>query len=711
MTPATIRSLCLKNQGYECEEINDKLYLHFQGFKEIGGLEKYTGLKCLYLESNGLTEVKNLNHLTELRCLYLQQNLIRSVVPPSFEGLSCLVTLDISSNLLEDLSGIACLESLQTLNASKNRFSSSTAVEELTSCTKLVSVDLRGNFIEDGEALIDILSQLSAIAAVYLQGNPCVRSMKHYRKVIVSHFDRLTYLDERPVDEKERILAKAWSTGGKNAEDIAREQWKSMEVEQTKSHVASWKAFRERANAEREQKIAAALAAGEPVPQPKSYVSYRSVDPAEEADRQARRRELALAEAEAERQSVLDHGIQMMGIQFAAETAKRNGSTFETGNYQVQDDTSAPVPPVAEASAVEQSGKQGVNADVETATSNSLILDSEKNSSLDIGSTEWGDEHTSEEAENPETEEMPESDLSSQNRIKESLKLHYARKSIPVDSERNTNIFSAEIPPETYITEANKDNFQIAPQRNANNLTEGVATKNQSENTTSSQLKESDEIEVDFDTLEEAVRKSLFDFSAAAILYNSKSGHTLDADACRKAFAKAKKQTRAMKPALVVVGSNVDASKYQETQNEHVLVLDPPSDASFGSTEVMGRPMPTIKVQAPAQLPSFLDFQDSDDEDTFRDEENQVCIDFQDDANKPYPTPQKNPMPSKTLHQDGFKCDSDETDRENNSTEITSPTNHFVNRLTRQEILKSLHGNDDHPLNVDMEDTYFEGMD
>lgn len=45
MTKAEIRLACIENDGYESPELNDKLYLHFRGFKRIENLEEYTSCK------------------------------------------------------------------------------------------------------------------------------------------------------------------------------------------------------------------------------------------------------------------------------------------------------------------------------------------------------------------------------------------------------------------------------------------------------------------------------------------------------------------------------------------------------------------------------------------------------------------------------------------------------------------------------------------
>lgn len=77
MTKERIRALCKKNDLYLSPALNEVLYLHFQGFDGIAGLEDYTQLKCLWLESNAITRIENLDNQRELKCLFLQNNLIR----------------------------------------------------------------------------------------------------------------------------------------------------------------------------------------------------------------------------------------------------------------------------------------------------------------------------------------------------------------------------------------------------------------------------------------------------------------------------------------------------------------------------------------------------------------------------------------------------------------------------------------------------------
>ncbi len=58
MTVESILESCKEHDGYVTPELNEVLYLHFKGYRQIKNLEPFTAVKALYLESNGLTEVR-----------------------------------------------------------------------------------------------------------------------------------------------------------------------------------------------------------------------------------------------------------------------------------------------------------------------------------------------------------------------------------------------------------------------------------------------------------------------------------------------------------------------------------------------------------------------------------------------------------------------------------------------------------------------------
>ena len=56
LTEKHIMKLLKNNQNlyYTTPEVNDQLYLHFKGYKEIRNMQMFPNLKCLYFEGNGL---------------------------------------------------------------------------------------------------------------------------------------------------------------------------------------------------------------------------------------------------------------------------------------------------------------------------------------------------------------------------------------------------------------------------------------------------------------------------------------------------------------------------------------------------------------------------------------------------------------------------------------------------------------------------------
>ena len=74
------------------------------------------------------------------------------------------------------------------------------------------SADLQHNKIEDVEVL-SIFEHIPDLRVLYMQGNPVVKKIPHYRKTVISKCKQLRYLDDRPVFEDERRRVDAWASG------------------------------------------------------------------------------------------------------------------------------------------------------------------------------------------------------------------------------------------------------------------------------------------------------------------------------------------------------------------------------------------------------------------------------------------------------------------------------------------------------------------
>ena len=89
---------------------------------------------------------------------------------------------------------------------------------------------MQDNKIEgDSDELIRMLVLMPSLACLYLQGNPIVGSLRHYRKRVISQVATLTYLDDRPISALERTCAEAWASGGVRSEHDARNSYKAAE--------------------------------------------------------------------------------------------------------------------------------------------------------------------------------------------------------------------------------------------------------------------------------------------------------------------------------------------------------------------------------------------------------------------------------------------------------------------------------------------------
>ncbi|KAH0547488.1 dynein axonemal assembly factor 1 [Cotesia glomerata] len=221
MTENLIKNHCKKEGLYVTPHLNDVLYLHYKGFSYIENLSKYTGLKCLWLENNGIREIANLSNQAKLKSLYLHHNLISRI--ENLEHLTELDTLNLAHNTIKKIENLDCLKVLNTLNLSYNYLKSVEDIDHLKYINSLSVVDVSHNQIESPE-VIEIFSAMKSLRVLTLMGNPVVRTIKPYRKLIILKCKNLCYLDDRPVFPIDRACALAWERGGAQQENQERQR-------------------------------------------------------------------------------------------------------------------------------------------------------------------------------------------------------------------------------------------------------------------------------------------------------------------------------------------------------------------------------------------------------------------------------------------------------------------------------------------------------
>lgn len=185
MTKAAIVKLCRQNKLYSTPQLNDVLYLHYQGYRQIESLDEYTALKCLWLESNAISKLEGLDAQRELRCLFVHNNLIERI--ENLENCRHLDTINLSHNYVQRIEncGFDVLPVLSTLNITHNRLRTAEQLQQLVDCRHLTVLDMSHNRIDD-ILIVGIVARMEELRVLVLTGNPVVSMIPMYRKTMIN---------------------------------------------------------------------------------------------------------------------------------------------------------------------------------------------------------------------------------------------------------------------------------------------------------------------------------------------------------------------------------------------------------------------------------------------------------------------------------------------------------------------------------------------
>jgi len=267
-----IEQICEEREDlYNTPELNTKLFLNHRALLDISGLEEWGHLKNLWLGHNGFTQIRGLDSLSNLTCLFLEENNITKI--EGLDSLVNLVHLNLSDNEITKIEGLSTCASLFTLELQKNEI---TDISGLLECPSVGVLNMVGNKVGEDQDLLAVLESLTNLSVFYGKGNPVISSIKQYRKKVISRVPSINFLDNRPIMDVERVMAVAWSEGGRDAEKQAKADFHAEVQETEQRNMKAWNDKRA------EAKQAAMETAAEGGKWAKSkwtpYATYSSVD-------------------------------------------------------------------------------------------------------------------------------------------------------------------------------------------------------------------------------------------------------------------------------------------------------------------------------------------------------------------------------------------------------------------------------------------------
>jgi len=225
-------------------------------------------------------------------------------------------------------------------------------IEHLKECKSIRDLDVSCNKLDDF-GILDVYAAMPALIAVKNNGNPVVSTTRHYRKNALVKLPNLKYLD-RPIEDFERVGAKAWKEGGREAEIAVRDANNRDEKRERKQSMATYhrwcKEMREKKDAE-----IAAIKEKDPTANPSRWhahgqnISYSTrTDAEEEEERERMRQDAENAEAlDKESWNMMYYGSSRKGNNLVVEEVDEGDMPPELGeDGETQQAAAPPLVPV-----------------------------------------------------------------------------------------------------------------------------------------------------------------------------------------------------------------------------------------------------------------------------------------------------------------------------------------------------------------------------
>ncbi|KAK8883441.1 axoneme assembly [Tritrichomonas musculus] len=223
ITQEIITQVIKKHNLYLTPSLNEVLYLQHRGVTKIQNLNQFVNLKTLWLNNNAISKIEGLDELHNLINLNLSDNLIDKIT--GLENLSSLNSLALTNNYISKIEGLHGCKSLTSLQLDHNKLKDPKSLFGLLEVPTLEILNLNKNMIE-GDEFLDLIKNLSKLKVLRMLGNNITRTMKDYRRQIISSLPELNYLDDSPIDTSERRISNAWKSGGIEEERKVRDQIK-----------------------------------------------------------------------------------------------------------------------------------------------------------------------------------------------------------------------------------------------------------------------------------------------------------------------------------------------------------------------------------------------------------------------------------------------------------------------------------------------------